>query len=217
MKMKASLTIFVALFAVVCLPCLSRAGGACMVSGLEGQAMVTHGSEQPRPVNKFKKIWPGDQIELSRDATMQLYYLALGQVEQWQGPARILVDDNGGRDQNNIQQPKVMTTGELSTTLKKSKVLNQQTAVGQIAIRGGRPEPPEDASLSQQGKQQLQQIHKNYGDMANKAAKGDITPDLIYLAGLEELGQKETMARHIHKLLSISGSNTDLEELLNEL
>jgi len=215
--MKSILARIIALFVVVFLPELSWAEGACMVSGLEGQATVIRGSEQPRLVNKFKKIWPGDQIDLSRDATMQLYYLALGRVEQWQGPARILVDDKGGRDQNNLQQPKVTTTGELSTTLKNSKVLNQQTAVGQIAIRGGRPEPPEDAPLSQQGKQQLQQIQKSYEAMARKAAKGDITPELIYLAGLEELGQKETMARHIHKLLSVNGSNADLEMMLNEL
>ena len=214
--MKSFTAILIALFSLLGISGSSWAQGACMVSGLEGQATVLHGQDQSRPVNKFKKLWPGDQLEVAKGTSIQLNYLALGRVEQWQGPARILIEDQGGRDQNNVQRPTVTNIGNLTSDLKGSQLLNQQNAAGQIAVRGTHTRH-ENEPLDKQGKEKLQQIQIKYQALSQKAAKGDITPDLYYLAGLEGLGQKETMARHIHKLLSGSGSNADLEEMLNTL
>lgn len=200
----------------------SWAQGACMISRLEGQATVFHDKDQPRSVNKFKKLWPGDQLEVPKDATVQLNYLALGRVEKWKGPVRILIEDKGGRDQNKVQQPTITDLGDLTTVLKSSKLLNEQNATGHIAIRGTHAPQLEELQfqnvpLDQQGKDELKRFQARYNSLLQKAAQGDSTPDLYYLASLEGLGQMETMAQHIRTLLSMDGRNADLEEMLKAL
>ena len=216
-KMRFLGTTLIALFSVLGISSFSWAQGACMVSGLDGQATVLHDKDQPRPINKFKKIWPGDQVEIAKETTIQLNYLALGRVESWKGPALIIIEENGGHDQNNAQKPTIMDIGNLSTELKGSKLLNQQNTAGQIAIRGTRNSRYEDAPLNQQDKDKLLQIQTTYNKLLPQTSKGDVTADMYYLASLEVLGQKETMAKHIYKLLSMNGSNADLEEMLNAL
>jgi hypothetical protein len=208
---------FIVLFSFISISTFSWAQGACMVSALEGQATIVRGQDQPRPVNKFKKLWPGDQLEIAKETTIKLNYLALGRVEQWNGPARIIIEDQGGRDQNNMQQPTIMEIGKLTADLKNSKLLNQQNVAGQIAIRGARTSQVVNAPLDQQGKNELRRIQETYDDLLRKNAKDDVTAEMYYLACLEGLGQKELMARHIHKLLNKNGSNADLEEMLNAL
>jgi len=215
--MKFFLTTLITLFSLLATSASSWAQGACMVSGLEGQATVFHDQDQPRPINKFKKIWPGDQVEIGKETTIQLNYLALGRVENWKGPARILIEEQGGRDQMQVQQPTVSNIGNLTADLKSSKLLNQQNVAGQIAVRGARTSPVVNAPLGQQGKSELERIQTTYNSLLKKSSKNDATADMYYLAGLEGLGQKELMARHIHKLLSMNGSNVDLEEMLNAL
>ena len=207
----------IALISLLGFSTTSWAQGACMVSGLDGQATIIHDKEQSRPINKFKKVWPGDQLEIAKDTTIQLNYLALGRVENWKGPALIIIEDQGGRDQNNIQKPTIMDIGNLVTELKGSKLLNQQNTAGQIAIRGTRGSRYEDVSLNQQDKDKLLQIQTTYNKLLPQTPKGDVTADMYYLASLEALGQKETMAKHIYKLLSMNGSNIDLEEMLTGL
>lgn len=207
----------IALISLLGFSTTSWAQGACMVSGLDGQATIIHDKEQSRPINKFKKVWPGDQLEIAKDTTIQLNYLALGRVENWKGPALIIIEDQGGRDQNNIQKPAIMDIGNLVTELKGSKLLNQQNTAGQIAIRGTRSSRYEDIPLSQQEKDKLLQIQTTYNKLLPQTPKGDVTADMYYLASLEALGQKETMAKHIYKLLSMNGSNIDLEEMLTGL
>lgn len=215
--MKFCFAMFIALYAVLGISGFTWAQGACMVSRLEGQATVFHDKDQPRPVNKFKKLWPGDQLEIAKETTIQLNYLALGRIENWTGPARIVIEDQGGRDQNEIQKPTITNIGNLMADLKGSKLLNQQNTAGQIAIRGTRTSQTVDTPLDQQGKAELERIQTTYNGLLQKNAKGDVTAEMYYLAGLERLGQKETMARHIHKLLSMNGSNPELEAMLSGL
>lgn len=202
---------------VFCITTFSWAQGACMVSGLEGKAKVFHDKDQPRLINKFKKLWPGDKVEIDKEATIQLNYLAIGRVENWKGPARIFIEEQGGHDQNNVQQPTVTNIGNLRAELKNSKLLNQQNISGQIAVRGVRASHVVNAPLNQQGKNELERIQATYNSSLQKSSKNDVTADIYYLAGLEGLGQKELMVRHIHKLLSMNGSNPELEELLDAL
>ena len=215
--MKLFAAISIALISLLGFSGTSWAQGARMVSGLDGTATIIHEKEQPRLVNKFKKVWPGDQLEIPKDTTIQLNYLALGRVETWKGPARIVIEDTCGRDQNNIQSPTIVDIGNLSTELKGSKLLNQQNTAGQITIRGNRNFRYEDLPLNQQDKEKLLQLQTTYNKLLPQTPRGDVTADMYYLAGLELLGQKETMAKHIYKLLSMNGSNIDLEEMLNGL
>jgi len=206
-----------ALLILCCIASRSWAIGACMVSGLEGDATVLHDKDRMQPVNTFKKLWPGDVIELTKDATIRLNYLADGKIESWRGPARIVIEEHGGADQYNAQQPTVANIGELTAELKNSKLLNKQNTAGQISVRGTRLQRYENAPLDQQGKEKLQQIQARYATLSQDGAKGDAAADLYYLAGLETLGQKDAMARHIYKLLSLNGTNPELEEMLNAL
>lgn len=203
---------------IACCTCShSWASSACLVSGLEGKAAVLHDKDQSQPINTFKKLWPGDIVELADDSTIMLNYLAYGRIEKWRGPARIVIEERGGADQTKNQQPTLVNLGGLAADLKNSKLLTQQNTSGQIAVRGARHARYENAMLDQPGKEKLQQIQAQYATSSQDARKGDVTADLYYLAALENLGQKDAMARHIYKLLSMNGSSPELEEMLNAL
>lgn len=204
-------------FIIFCIASRSWAIGACIVSGLDGEATVIHDKEQPRSISKFKKLWPGDTVDLANNATILFNYLAYGKVEKWHGPARIVIEEQGGSDQNKNQQPTITNIGVLAADLKNSRLLNQQNTAGQISVRGTRHARYENAPLDQQGNEKLQQIQARYLTFSQDAAQGDVAADLYYLAALESLGQKDTMARHIYKLLSMNGNNPELEEMLNAL
>ena len=206
-----------ALLSLMFLPGMSQAQGACMVSGLEGQATLFHGNEQAQTVTRFKKLWPGDRVELLNGATLQLNYLAIGRLEDWKGPASITITEKSGQGQNDRQQPTVANIANLDANLKTSAILNQQNVSGQISVRGMHASRIVNAPLESQGQQELERVKVTYENLLKKGGRGDVTADMYYLASLEQLGQKELMARHIHKLLSMYGSNPELEEMLDSL
>jgi len=215
--MKSFITLAITLISLLGITGLSWAQGACMVSGLEGQATVFHDKDQPRSINKFKKLWPGDQLEISKETTVQLDFLAFGRVETWKGPVRIVIEEKDGRAQNDAQQPTITNTGNLTPDLKNSTLLNQQNIAGQISVRGALTPQIANSPLDQQGQKELERIQNMYNSLLQKNVNGNVTADMYYLAALEGLGQKELMARHIYKLLSLYGSNVELEEMLNAL
>jgi len=111
----------------------------------------------------------------------------------------------------------VTTIDKLNSYLKKSELLNAQNVAGQIAIRGNGTAEAKNLNLTPQGKSELHQLETAYHKLVQQMAPSDITPELYYLAGLEKLGQRETMARHIHALLRKHGSNPELEKLLGKI
>lgn len=216
--MKLLKSMIVMMFAVCSLVSYSWAQGACMVSRLDGQALLFRDKDAPCPINKFKKLWPGDQVELPKDSMLQLNFLGLGRVEIWKGPARVLIETLGGRDQLNSQQPTIQNLGNLTADLRGSKLLNQQNVAGHVLVRGGRAPSAQDKPLSQAEQEQLQSVQRNYSTLvAQNTNSDDVSADLYYLAALESLEQKATMARHIRELLRIQANNADLESLLNSL
>lgn len=215
--MKSFIMVLSAILSLIGCVNSSWAQGACMVSDMDGQVLIVCEKDQPRPINKFKKLWPGDQLELKTDTKVQLNYLAIGRIEQWNGPVQLVIEKSGARDKNNLKQPKVINLEKLTPSLKESKILNQQNVAGQIAIRGGWFSQTVNAPLNLQKKKTLESLQKTYSELRQKTAESDTTADMYYLAGLERLGQKEAMAQHIQNLLSNNGYNPDLEAMLNAL
>jgi len=214
---KHSVMFFAVILALITHTTHSWAQGACMVSDFDGQVLLIRDKDQPRPVNKFKKLWPGDQLELPQEAKVQLNYLGLGKIEQWIGPMRLTIEKSGAHGNSNVNQPKIIKIESITPYLKDSKILNQQNVSGQIAVRGGWFSQVTNLPLDKQKKKSLERLQITYGELKNKTNPSDSTADMYYLAGLEMLGQKETMAEHIQKLLSTNGYNPDLEAMLDTL
>jgi len=193
------------------------ASGACMITDFKGTPSLFSEKGQQAKIARFKKLWPGDTIEVPQEAEIALAYLALGRIEKWQGPALVTIGENGSKDPNSNQQPMVTTIDKLNSYLKKSELLNAQNVAGQIAIRGNATAEAKNLDLTPQGKSELHQLETTYHKIVQQTASSDITAELYYLAGLEKLGQRATMTRQIHALLRKNGSNPELEKILGTL
>ena len=70
------------------------ASGACMITDFKGTPSVFNEKRQQTKIARFKKLWPGDTIEVPKEAEITLAYLALGRIEKWQGPALVAIGEN---------------------------------------------------------------------------------------------------------------------------
>lgn len=193
------------------------ASGACMITDFKGTPTLFNQKGPQAKIARFKKLWPDDTISVPKEAEIVLAYLALGRIEKWQGPALVTIGTNGSKDPNSNQQPMVTTLDKSNSYLEKSELLNAQNVAGQIAIRGNSTAEAKNLDLRPQGKRELHQLETAYHKLMQQTAPSDITAELYYLAGLEKLGQRETMTRHIHALLRKHGSNPELEKLLGKI
>lgn len=214
--MKQSIVLISALLLLLGNLSLSWGQGACIITDLNGDGLIFHEQEQPIKIKKFKKMWPGDQLAIPKDANVQLAYLAIGRIEKWNGPVRLTIGTEGSSNQKNIQKPTVENINNLTAYLKNSEILNQRYEGGQIELRE-ELSIHTDAPLDDQGRIELHNIQNVYKDILRQRPKGDIVAAIYYLAGLEKLRQKKTMAKFINKLLEADSSNSELEEILINL
>jgi len=216
MKIRLSL---LALALCCCLPAPARAQVACMVSGLEGQAVLTRRGKQQAGIGAFKKLLPGDEVELSQGASLRLSYLALGKAESWTGPARITIEAQGGEDGLNHQKPRVANLGTDTALLEDSPMLDSQRELvaGQLAVRGARNVTPENLPLEASQREQLRKAQAEYRRLKDTMPAGDATPYLFYLTALDRLGQRASMAELIQELLDKDGGNPELARMLKGL
>jgi len=63
----------------------------------------------------------------------------------------------------------------------------------------------------------LKKAESEYKRLLRAMPKGDASPYLFYLAALDRLGQRATMADVIQELLETNVSNQELVVMLNEL
>lgn len=192
---------------------------ACMVSGLEGQASLVRRGAQPVQLTSFKKLLPGDLVELSAGGRLRLSFLAQGKAEAWTGPAMLSIQADTAQDLAKGQKPAVTSLGVDTTFIKDSPVLNDQRELvaGQIAVRGSSSGKLENAALDPQRAEDLRKVEAEYRRLQKAMPRRDVTPHIFYLAALERLGQRKSMAELIQVLLENDSGNLELSEMLDDL
>jgi len=192
---------------------------ACMVSALEGQASLVRRGGQPVALTPFKKLLPGDLVELSAGGRLRLSFLAQGKAEAWTGPATLSIQADAAKDLAKGQKPAVTSLGLDTTFIKDSPVLNDQRELvaGQIAVRGASSGKLENAPLDPLRAEDLRKAEAEYRRLQKAMPRKDATPHIFYLAALERLGQKKSMAELIQVLLENDSGNLELSEMLDDL
>ncbi|GAB6038812.1 hypothetical protein JCM15519_33710 [Fundidesulfovibrio butyratiphilus] len=192
---------------------------ACMVSSLDGKAALVRNGGQPVGLSTFKKLLPGDQVDLPQGSSLRLSYLAQGKAETWSGPARLVIEPERAQDTLGKKKPQVVKLGTDASLLKDSPMLRDQKELvaGQITVRGSMGVTPENAPLDASQRNQLLKAEAEYRRLVKTLPPTDATPYLFYLASLDRLGQKATMAEVLQNLLDKDGANRELAAMLKGL
>ncbi|GFK94394.1 hypothetical protein NNJEOMEG_02238 [Fundidesulfovibrio magnetotacticus] len=197
------------------LPGTAMAQTVCMVSALEGQAALTRQPGKRLEMTTFRKLLPGDRVELPAGSRLRLSYLAQNRAEEWTGPAELAIETASAREATG-RAPVVTSLGLDAGAIKDSPVLSTQgeLVAGQLTVRGAAAPAPQDAPLDRAGKEELRKAQAERQRLAKALPPGDAAPQMVYLAALERLGQRAAMAALLEDLLAQNGPNPALESLL---
>jgi hypothetical protein len=190
---------------------------ACMVSNLNGEAMLIRSGETPAGLTKFRKLQEGDTVRIASGAALSLSFLVKGTVESWRGPAILEITMEGAKADPAAKTPETASLDVGTAFIKDSSLFDDQKELvtGQFLVRG--ISWPQDAPLTLAEREQLKNAKAEFERLASSAPEGDVFSDMYYLAVLERLGQKRTMAEHISLLLENDKNNSALEEMLQNI
>jgi TolB-like protein len=196
--MRITVMTLVVVFLSAGIPTPVMAQVACIVTGVSGHAVLVREQAPDVNVTKFRKFVVGDRIELGQSAKLRLTYLDQDTAEDWMGPARLLVAAQGAMDETGAATPVRASLGIGSLGVTDSELLRDQRELvsGQFRVRG----VENDAALDYSGEQGLKALREKCDALRAMSPEGDGTADIVYLAGLEKLGQKAEMARHLRGL-----------------
>ena len=103
-------------------------GYRAMVMDIKGKAFVLH-SGAKKSLDLGYLLYPGDSVEITKDASMTITYLESGQEERWSGGAKFVVEKNGSKPapahimkKNRIILPQIVSPQQGSLKLRGLKV-----------------------------------------------------------------------------------------------
>lgn len=189
-----------------------RSQVVCQVSDLDGQALLIPKNGNRHELTEFEKIESGGQVNLSQGAKLRLCFLSNGRIEEWVGPAELIIEDHATSEVLNKNKPVIKEYTELKTVLSESIALRNQKELiaGQVTVR----KPIIDAKLSLKEQEELDKNEQLFNMLKSQFPAGDHTADIFHLAYLEHFGQKASMYKNINKLLRSEKDNQALMEML---
>ncbi|QLA14782.1 FlgO family outer membrane protein [Desulfolutivibrio sulfoxidireducens] len=202
--MRITVMTLVAVFLCASIPIRAMAQVACIVTGVSGHAVLLRDQSPAVNVTKFRKLIVGDRIDLGQDARVRLTYLSGDVAEDWSGPAKLRVAAQEANDETGTATPARTRLGIGSLGVTDSELLRDQRELvsGQFRVRG----MDADATLGASGEQALTALRERCDAIRAMSPQGDGAADVVYLAGLEKLGQHAEIVKHLRGL---SGKDAD--------
>lgn len=185
----------------------------CFVSAVTGDVTLQRGDATPVAVKPFQWLLRGDKLVIPREGHIRLAFLEQGISESWQGATTLVIVDDGARDATSQQQPKIVKLGVKRIAVNDDAALRSQgeLVAGQYPVRSF----PVDKKLSTELQQRLDTLKQDYSKLKKQLPDDDVTPEMYYLLGLKELGQRATMAKLIQHIELSTGDNAALRAMLS--
>jgi len=183
----------------------------CLVASVKGEVVLSPADGPKKPLELFTRLREGERLELAKDSEAQLAFLQKGVRETWSGPATVLITADGGQSPDG---PSVPVTEKLPNRARPSgatsSVLSQagEQATAQIMTRD--VTLPEDKQLSDEEKAKLADVEQDVAQMRQKAAPGDVTPDIVLLEELTRLDQRRRVGEELKRLREAYPDNAAL-------
>ena len=183
----------------------------CLVASVKGEVVLSPADGPKKPLELFTRLREGERLELALHSEVQLAFLQKGVRETWSGPATVLITADGGQSPDG---PSVPVTEKLPIKARpsgaSSSVLSQggEQATAQTMTRD--VTLPEDKPLSDDDKAKLADVEQAVAQMRQKAAPGDVTPDIVLLEELTRLDQRRRVGEELKRLREAYPDNAAL-------
>ncbi|WP_176629295.1 hypothetical protein [Desulfolutivibrio sulfodismutans] len=189
---------FLILVVATLVPAGAHAQVACLASDVSGEVALGRGPSARVKLTKYRKIVEGDLILLMPGSRVRLTYLPMDMAEDWIGPATLRASSKGAVDEAAGTSPVVTSLGARRLGIEDSTILRDQRELvsGQFRVRSASRDEPLDA----RGLRALDDLRALCQHLRAVSPSGDGTAVIVYLAGLERLGQKAEMARILREV-----------------
>lgn len=184
----------------------------CLVSALNGQITLSPVDGPKKPLEVFTRLREGERLDLPRGADVQLAFLQKGVRETWTGPAQVVITADGGQSADS-DTPPVIDKLPLRTKPaggQASSILTQAGEQATAQVRTRDVTVPEDKTLSDDERADLDAVEKQVAQMRATAAPGDMGPDIVLLEELARLGQKRRLTEELRRLREAHPDNQTL-------
>ena len=144
---------------------------------------------KPVKVEPFSRLLDGDRVKLGRDAKISLVYPRSGRQENWTGVGAVLTGDSESTTATGSPSVEVK---QLPTYVAKQMA---RTPVSDTSGKAGMVRMRAIASP-----ENLDKLEKQVAQMRAEAAPNDRTPEVYWLAGLNEMGMTDRLKEELERL-----------------
>ncbi|EFL49550.1 conserved hypothetical protein [Solidesulfovibrio fructosivorans JJ]] len=201
------------LLAALCTPVSAEAPRlVCLVSALNGKATLSPVDGPKKPLEVFTRLREGERLDLPRGADVQLAFLQKGVRETWTGPAQVVITADGGQSADSDTPPVIdkLPLRAKPAGGQASSILTQAGEQATAQVRTRDVAVPEDKTLSDDERADLDAVEKQVAQMRATAAPGDMGPDIVLLEELARLGQKRRLTEELRRLREAHPDNQTL-------
>lgn len=160
---------------------------AAMVLNVGGDASLEL-LGKPVRLEAMTRLLAGDRIRLGKDGRVDLVYPQTGRKESWSGSGIV----TAGAGESTGSAGLSLQAGQLPTKIA------QQIARTPTSDTAGRAGMVRMRSLPQSGG--VEALETQYAKLRTEAAANDRSPEIFFLAGLNELGEKQRLRDELAKL-----------------
>lgn len=160
---------------------------AAMVLNVGGDASLEL-LGKPVRLEAMTRLLAGDRLRLARDASVDLVYPASGRKEHWTGAGTVTAGNGESTGSPGLK----LEVGQLPTKVA------QQIARTPTSDTSGKAGMVRMRSLPQSGG--VEALETQYAKLRAEAAANDRSPEIFFLAGLNELGEKQRLRDELAKL-----------------
>lgn len=197
-----------------------------LVTGLWGEVIYSSQaqSQGPSRVETFMKVRVGDLFRLEPGASIQIVYFQGNRQEVWKGPACFRVGETQGEPEGDSPaRPEVslLPTGA-GQGIQRIPVLLRRAGLsrgggmqvrGAPSTKGGKEAGAAGPALTPQEQAEIQSAWEAYREMRQRAAAGDVTPELFMLGVLSDYEQYGEMEALLQEALSRHPGDVVLRDL----
>ena len=144
---------------------------------------------KPVKVEPFSRLLDGDRVKLGRDAKLSLVYPRSGRQENWSGAGAVLTGDS---ESSTVAGNPSIEVKQLPTYVAKQMA---RTPVSDTSGKAGMVRMRAIASP-----ENLDKLEKQVAQMRAEATPNDRTPEVYWLAGLNEMGMTDRLKEELERL-----------------
>lgn len=178
-------------YAVACLIALAcaqaLAAEVALVMSVQGK-VARLGEDAPAPVEAFVKLKEGELLSLENDSRVRMLYFDNGRQESWSGPGRLELALREGKGRG-LAAPQVnMLPLVVARQLARTPTPDSQGRGGAMRLR------------TLPNREAVAKLQDTYQGLRNRAAAGDLGPQMYLLSGLFELRELEQVEKVLAEL-----------------